>query len=310
VTTEIIRYHRDGDGVVLLTMDDPGRRVNLLSDGFLAALATVVDRLEAGRDAVTGVVLTSAKKTFHAGADLNAMAALDASAAELAARIGGCQRLLRRLERLGRPVVAAVNGAAVGGGYQLALACHHRIALDAPGSLIGLPEAGYGILPDLGGLTRTVRMLGVEAALGTVLLDGRRYPPREAADHGLVDELVTTREQLMARARRWIAGHPGAAQPWDTPGHRVPGPAAVPEALLVRARQAPGTVGVTIVAAAVEGARVDFDTALAVETRYAIELALDPFFHHRMTAVLDSRKLGAGAGVHPAPPRPSGHAGR
>jgi len=232
------------------------------------------------------------------------MAALDDGPAELAARISRCHRLFRRLERLGRPVIAAVNGAAIGGGYQIALACHHRIALDAPGSRIGLPEAGYGILPDLGGVTRTVRMFGVEAALDTLLLDGRLYAPREAADLGLVDDVATTPERMISQARRWIADHPGACQPWDVPGYRVPGSAGLPTVLpllaaAVRNRTggAVGKVGRNIVAAAVEGSQVDFDTALAIETRYAIELALDPVFRNRMTAVLDRREISANAAV-------------
>lgn len=299
---EVIRYERDDDGVVLFTMDDPDRKVNVLNEAFLDALTAAVDRLESERETVRGVIITSAKNSFHAGADLGGMADVrPGQAAELATRIGRCHSLFRRLEQLGRPVVAAMNGSAIGGGYELALACHHRIALDTPDALIGLSEATYGILPDLGGLTRAVRMFGIETALDSLLLDGRLYGVREARDRGLVDSVVTAPRSLLAQARRWIAAHPAAVQPWDTAHYRIPGGApgqpafaaslaVLPAALRMRTGGAPGKVGRNIVAAAVEGAQVDFDTALSVETRYAIELALDPLFGNLVNTALDRRE--------------------
>ncbi|MBV8995544.1 MAG: enoyl-CoA hydratase/isomerase family protein, partial [Pseudonocardiales bacterium] len=159
--TDSIRWEAS-DGIVTLTLDDPGKSANTINDRYVASMGHTLDRLEAQRDSITGVIITSAKKTFFAGADLNMLRTITPETArEFAAHIALVKSQLRRLEKLGKPVVAAINGAALGGGLELALACHHRIALDAPGSKIGFPEVTLGILPGLGGVTRTVRMLGL-----------------------------------------------------------------------------------------------------------------------------------------------------
>ncbi|MFI2760690.1 3-hydroxyacyl-CoA dehydrogenase NAD-binding domain-containing protein [Streptomyces echinatus] len=287
--TNMIRWEQDTDGVVLLTIDNPEGPVNLLSPLFERSLAATVDRLEAERDDITGVVITSAKKSFFAGADLTFLGqTAPERAGEFAAGADRSKALLRRLETLGRPVVAAINGSAIGGGLEIALACHHRIALDVGHSRIGLPEVTLGLLPGAGGLTRTVRMLGLHKALTEVLLTGRLFTPAKALAKGLVDELADSHEQLPALARRWIAEHPDAAQPWDTKGYRIPGghsasqstnafqsSVVMPIAATLR-KQGRGTPMIAphrLVAAAVEGTQVDIDTALKIETRYLAELA-------------------------------------
>lgn len=133
------------------------------------------------------------------------------------------KRDLRRIETLGKPVVAAVNGAALGGGYEIALACHHRVALDARGSKIGLPEATLGLLPGGGGVVRTVRLLGITDALLKVLLQGNQYDPRRALENGLVHEVATDHDDMLAKAHAFIDAHPESAQPWDVKGYRIPG---------------------------------------------------------------------------------------
>ncbi|MGW9433190.1 3-hydroxyacyl-CoA dehydrogenase NAD-binding domain-containing protein [Streptomyces decoyicus] len=285
MTDTMIHWKRD-DGIVVLTMDDPADSANLMNDAFAASLAVTVDRLEAERETVTGVILTSAKRSFFAGADLTVLRrTAPERAAELARSSDHLKGLLRRLETLGRPVVAAVNGAAIGGGLEIALACHHRIALDVTGSRIGLPEVTLGLLPGAGGLTRTVRMLGLQKALSSVVLTGRLFTPRQALEKGLVDEVAESAEEMFLQARQWIVQTPGAAQPWDVEGYRIPGGAAtsqtfnhsvvVPFSATVR-NQGRGTkvdAPHHILAAAVEGTQVDVDTALAIETRYLAELA-------------------------------------
>src|SRR2546429_7447797 len=140
MTENMISWDVDADGVVVLTMDDPDQSANTMNDTFRRSLTATVDRLEAEKDNITGVIITSAKKTFFAGGDLRLMSkATPADAAAIFDTSAGMKRDFRRLETLGRPVVAAINGAALGGGYEIALACHHRIALDAKGSQIGLP---------------------------------------------------------------------------------------------------------------------------------------------------------------------------
>ncbi|MFF3333136.1 3-hydroxyacyl-CoA dehydrogenase NAD-binding domain-containing protein [Streptomyces sp. NPDC002888] len=280
-----IRWEQDDTGVVTLVLDDPGQSANTMNQAFRASLAVIADRLEAEQDSIRGVILTSAKKTFFAGGDLRELIRVTPETAQELFE-GGMEvkRDLRRIETLGKPVVAAINGAALGGGFELALTCHHRVALDAPGSKIGCPEVTLGLLPGAGGVVRTVRLLGIADALLKVLIQGTQYSPRRALDNGLVDEVVDTPEELLARARAFIDAHPESQQPWDRPGYRIPGgtPAnpkfaanlpAFPATLRKQTNGAPYPAPRNILAAAVEGAQVDFDTAQAIEGRYFVELA-------------------------------------
>src|SRR5215475_8171987 len=282
----MMRWQRGEDGVVVLTMDDPTQNANTMNDLFATSLKATVQRLEAERSSISGVIVTSAKKMFFAGADLHLMLQLTkADAPQLTARVNEIKALFRRLGRLGRPVVAAINGAALGGGLEIALACHHRVALDAPGSQIGLPEATLGLLPGGGGVVRTVRMLGISDALLKVLLQGQRYKPRQAQEIGLVDEVVATPEAMLARARVWIAANPEAVHPWDLPKFKIPGgtpstPAlaanlpAFPANLRKQTKGADYPAQRNILAAAVEGAQVDLETADKIETQYFVDLAV------------------------------------
>ena len=171
----MITWDRGTDGVVTLTMDEPGASANTMNDVFISSLEQTLDRIEAEKEDITGVVITSAKKTFFAGADLNlVIQATPADAQRLELETARIKKALRRLETCGKPVVAAINGAALGGGLEIALACHHRIAVDARGSEIGLPEVSLGLLPGAGGVVRTVRMFGLQKALMEVLLQGQR----------------------------------------------------------------------------------------------------------------------------------------
>jgi 3-hydroxyacyl-CoA dehydrogenase / enoyl-CoA hydratase / 3-hydroxybutyryl-CoA epimerase len=280
-----IRWTHGEDGVVVLTLDAPGQSANTMNASYVAAMDEAVARLEEERDRVTGVVITSAKRTFFAGGDLHEiMAAGPEDAAAVLATATRIKSQLRRLEQLGRPVVAALNGTALGGGLEIALACHHRVAADTRGSRFGLPEVTLGLLPGGGGIVRTVRLLGVQDALSKVLLPGQQFTPSAARELGLVDEVVATTDELLPAALAWIEAHPEPVQPWDDKAYRMPGgtpsdpsPEAQLEALPVPLRKqltgARPPAPRAILAAAVEGARVDFDTALAVESRYFVELA-------------------------------------
>ncbi|MFL6117448.1 MAG: 3-hydroxyacyl-CoA dehydrogenase NAD-binding domain-containing protein [Catenulispora sp.] len=279
-----IRWERDADNVIVLTMDDPGQSANTMNRAFVEALGPVLDRLEAEQQEIAGVVVTSAKKTFFAGGDLKELIqAGPEDAAEVMARNVQIKALLRRLETLGRPVAAAINGAALGGGLEIALACHHRIALDAEGSEIGFPEVTLGLLPGAGGVVRSVRLLGIADALLKVLLQGQRYRPNAALEAGLVHEVVNTPGDLLAAAKAWVLANPQAAQPWDVPGYRIPGGdpknpkfaanlPAFPANLRKQLKGANYPAPRNILAAAVEGARLDFDNAMTVEARYFVEL--------------------------------------
>ncbi|MFF8598188.1 3-hydroxyacyl-CoA dehydrogenase NAD-binding domain-containing protein [Streptomyces sp. NPDC015232] len=279
-----IRWEQDETGVVTLVLDDPDQSANTMNQAFRASVKAIADRAVAEKDSIRGIIWTSAKKTFFAGGDLKDMIKAgpeDAQAIfDTAIEI---KDALRRIETLGKPVVAAINGAALGGGYEIALASHHRIALDAPGSKIGLPEVTLGLLPGGGGVARTVRLMGITDALLKVLLQGTQYNPKRALDNGLVHELAATPEEMLAKARAFVDAHPESAQPWDVPGYKIPGGTpsnprfaanlpAFPANLRKQLNGAPYPAPRNIMAAAVEGSQVDFETALTIESRYFTEL--------------------------------------
>ncbi|MFD6865798.1 3-hydroxyacyl-CoA dehydrogenase NAD-binding domain-containing protein [Streptomyces diastaticus] len=283
-TASTIRWEQDDTGVVTLVLDDPAQSANTMNAAFIRSIGEIADRAEAQKDTIRGIIVTSAKKTFFAGGDLKDMIrATPEQAQEIFERGLAIKKALRRIETLGKPVVAAINGAALGGGYEIALACHHRIALDAPGSKIGLPEVTLGLLPAGGGVTRTVRLLGVTDALLKLLLKGTQYSPVRALDNGLVHAVAETPEQMLVDARAFIDANPESAQPWDVKGYRIPGgtPAhpkfaanlpAFPANLKKQTSGAPYPAPRNILAAAVEGSQVDFETAQVIEARYFTEL--------------------------------------
>ena len=302
-----VRWERGDDGIAVVTLDDPARSANTMNDAYLAGMDALLDALAAD-DGLRGVVVTSAKKTFFAGADLAAMIGYgpdDAGTAfDLITRIKG---QLRRLETLGVPVAAAVTGTALGGGLEIALACHRRIAVDAPGVVYGLPEVTLGLLPGAGGVVRTTRMLGIEAAFTTVLAKGQRHKPAAALEAGIVDELVATREEAVARAREWVASGPPPHQPWEAPGYRIPGGTpstpelaavlpAFPANLRKQLKGAPMPAPRNILAAALEGTQVDVDTALRIESRYFVELLTGQVAKNMTQAFFfDLQTIGKGA---------------
>ncbi|WP_330454756.1 MULTISPECIES: 3-hydroxyacyl-CoA dehydrogenase NAD-binding domain-containing protein [unclassified Streptomyces] len=279
-----IRWEQDETGVVTLVLDDPNQSANTMNQAFKDSIAAIADRAEAEKDSIRGIIYTSAKKTFFAGGDLKEMIKIGPESAQLAFDTGtAIKNSLRRIETLGKPVVAVINGAALGGGYEIALAAHHRIALDAPGSRIGLPEVTLGLLPAGGGVTRTVRLMGIADALLKVLLQGTQYTPRRAQENGLVHEVAATPEEMLDKARAFIDAHPESQQPWDVKGYRIPGGTpsnpkfaanlpAFPSNLKKQIAGAPMPAPRNILAAAVEGSQVDFETALTIEARYFTEL--------------------------------------
>ncbi|WP_407836349.1 3-hydroxyacyl-CoA dehydrogenase NAD-binding domain-containing protein [Streptomyces sp. DSM 116496] len=279
-----IRWEQDETGVVTLVLDDPNQSANTMNQAFKDSIAAIADRAEAEKDSIRGIIFTSAKKTFFAGGDLKDMIRLRPEHAQLAFDTGtAIKASLRRIETLGKPVVAAINGTALGGGYEICLASHHRVALDAPGSKIGLPEVTLGLLPAGGGVTRTVRLMGIADALLKVLLQGTQYNPQRALDNGLVHELAATPEEMLAKAHAFIDANPESKQPWDVPGYRIPGGTpsnpkfaanlpAFPANLKKQLNGVPYPAPRNILACAVEGAQVDFETALTIEARYFTEL--------------------------------------
>ncbi len=306
-----IRYDVDADGIVVLTLDDPRSGANTMNDRYVTSMTQSVDRLYDERESVVGVVITSAKKTFFAGGDLTSMIrTTPADAQAVFAQLQQIKADLRRLERLGRPVVAAINGSALGGGLEIALACHHRIAVDDGRSEIGLPEVTLGLLPGAGGITRCVRMLGLQDALLNVLLQGQRNKPAKARAIGLLDQLVDSVDALVPAAKTWVLDHrddaEAASQPWDRPGYRIPGgtPAtpklaqvlpAFPANLRKQLKGAPYPAPRAILSAAVEGAQTDLETATRIESRYFVELVTGPISKNMIQAFFfDLQAINAG----------------
>ena len=300
-----IRYDTDAEGIVTLTFDAPGAPVNTMTQAWTNALTEAVDRILADKDQISGVILVSAKKTFFAGAELKDVLKLTvADGPRWYKEIEQTKRDFRRLETCGRPVVAAVAGAALGGGWELALAAHCRIALDEGRITLGLPEVTLGLLPGACGVTKLVRMLGLEAAL-PILMEGKTFSPREAFDLGLVQELAESVDDMLAKARAWIRANPTAQQPWDVKGYRMPGggpdnPKIAQMLAIAPAITSAKTRGLlpapeAIMACAVEGARVDFDTATRIESRYLIKLAVGKVAKNLITLFFNQTAIRSGA---------------
>ncbi|SFA55567.1 3-hydroxyacyl-CoA dehydrogenase NAD-binding domain-containing protein [Metapseudomonas otitidis] len=280
--TDAIRYEKGQDNIVVLTIDMPGQSANTMNAVYREAMGAIVDRLEAEKGDIAGVIVTSAKKTFFAGGDLNELIKVTQADAngfyQMILKIKG---QLRRLESLGKPVVAAINGAALGGGWEICLACHHRIALDESHVQLGLPEVTLGLLPGGGGVVRMVRLLGIEKAL-PYLAEGKKVRPDQALKAGLIHDIAKDRDELLAKARAFIAANPTAVQPWDVKGYKIPGGTPSTPAVAQMLAIAPSvlrdkTKGCfpapeKIMCAAVEGTQVDFDTAQLIEARYFTEL--------------------------------------
>jgi len=280
--TDAIRYEKGQDQIVVLTLDMPGQSANTMNGVYREAMAATVARLEAEKDGIAGVVITSAKKTFFAGGDLNELIKVDkAHAKEFYDGVVVLKAQLRRLETLGRPVVAAINGAALGGGWEICLACHYRVALDDNATQLGLPEVTLGLLPGGGGVVRMVRMLGLEKAL-PYLLEGKKVRPQQALQAGLINALARDRDELLAKSHAWILANPEARQPWDNKAYQIPGGTpsnpkvaqmlAIAPSILRSKTHGCFPAPEKILCAAVEGAQVDFDTAHLIETRYFTEL--------------------------------------
>jgi len=280
-----IRYQLEG-GIATLTFDEPGSPVNTMCRDWQEDLTTVTARVVQDRDVIQGIILASAKSTFFAGADLKGtMRLTPADAPAVFREIEQTKKNFRTLETLGKPVVTCINGTALGGGWELALVGHHRIAVDDRKIQLGLPEITLGLIPGASGITKMTRLLGLMGAQ-PYILESRLCSPREALDVGLVHALVPDAGALRAAALEWIATHPQAQHPWDEKGYRMPGGSvsdpqiaqalAVAPAMIKKNTRGLYPAPEYALAAMVEGALVDFDTALRIETRYLARLIVSP----------------------------------
>ena len=291
-----IRWEKDADNIVVLTLDDPNQSANTMNELYGKSMAAVVERLEKEKDEIAGVIITSAKKTFFAGGDLrDLLKARKEDGPQFLAGVTEIKGQLRVLETPGKPVVAAMNGTALGGGLEIALACHHRVAINDKSAQFGLPEVSLGLLPGGGGVTRIVRMLGIQDGLMKVLMQGQRMKADKAQKIGLIDELVADRDAMMVKAREWIKANPKAQQPWDQKGYKIPGGdpknpkfavnlPAFPANLKKQLKGANYPAPLAIMSAAIEGAAVDFDNASLIEGRYFVSLVTSQVAKNMITA--------------------------
>lgn len=278
-------YEKDADGIVTVTLDMEGQSANTMNARYIPMMEEILGRLQA-EEGLAGVVMASAKKTFFAGGDLHGLRAIESAGPESLAMFEANKAPFRAMEKLPVPFVAAINGAALGGGYEICLACNHRIVVDDPAAVVGLPEVTLGILPGAGGVVRLTKLLGLEKAL-PYLLEGKPAKPKQALKEGMVDEIVASRDELIPAAKAWIKANPDShTQPWDQKGFRYPGG----DALHPRVRQtimaAPAmlykkTRGLMpapekILDIAVNSMRMGFDAALRAESRGICALAVTP----------------------------------
>lgn len=270
------QWDLDENGIVTITFDASGKSANTMTAAWVAAMEEILARLRA-EPKLKGVVLASAKNTFFAGGDLDDILGNTLGADDLFAMIERNKAPFRALERLPVPVVAAINGAALGGGYEMCLAANRRIIVRSPKAILGLPEVTLGLLPGAGGIVRLTALIGLERAL-PFLTEGTTVAPEAALAAGLVDEIVETREDLIPAAKAWIAANPQAGvQPWDQKGFRYPGGEATSARIRQIATLAPTklfnkTRGLMpaperILDIAVNSMRMGIESALRAETR-------------------------------------------
>jgi len=305
---ELIAAQGEGQ-VALITFDEQGSPVNTMCRQWQDDLASVTAQVLADREklgaALKGIVLASAKSSFFAGADLKATMRLTPADAPAAfAEIERMKKHFRTLETLGIPVVACINGAALGGGWEVALIAHHRIAVNDRKTQLGLPEVTLGLMPGATGVTKMVRLLGLLGAQ-PYLLEGKLMNPQQAHDAGLVHALVDAPEALLPAALAHIAAHPQSAQPWDDKGYKMPGgtPAnpkiagalTVAPAMLKKTTRGRYPAPEAALCAMVEGALVDYDTALRIESRYLAGLMTSPVARNMInTFFFDMNAIKAG----------------
>ena len=310
------RLETDADGIALVTWDMPGKSMNVIDQGVIEELSEIVDKV-ANDAAIKGVVVTSGKDTFSGGADLTMLQALGRAFEELAKSKGRqaamqfffdqsrkLSQAYRKLETSGKPWVAAINGTCMGGAFELALACHRRIAADNPKSRMGLPEVKVGLFPGTGGTQRAARMMQTGDAL-QFLFKGEQLRPLKAKDMKLVDEVVPA-DKLIESAKAWIKNGGKGVQPWDIEGFKLPGGLVWskggmmtwPPANAIYRRETYDNypAAKAILKSVFEGLQLPMDRALTVESRYFAQILRSPEARAMIrTLFLSMQELNKGA---------------
>jgi len=304
-----IRFDKDSENIVTITFDAPGTPVNTMTaewqTAFTETVARLVSEIQREKTSIKGVILASGKKSFFAGAELKDVLKFAPDQGPAVFHwIEDVKKPMRALEKLGIPVVAALEGTALGGGWEIALCAHCRLVLDDPSIQLGLPEVTLGLLPGAGGVTKTVRLLGLQAAF-PYLVEGKTIRPQEAAKLGLVQGLASNRDDLFRMAREWINANPAPKQPWDDENYRMPGGGpsspkvsqmlAIAPAMVVEKTRGLYPGPKAILAVMVEGAYVDFDTALCIESRYLAKLAVGAVAKNLISLFFNRNAIKSGA---------------
>jgi len=269
------------NGIITVTIDQSDRKMNVIGDGFNEAFATLTDAFINNTDA-KGLILTSGKSTFVVGADIDQLAKIE-NAEQAFELVEDLKTSLRKLETAGKPVVAAMTGTALGGGLELALACHYRIAIDSPKTKLGLPEVKLGLLPGGGGTQRLPRLIGIQKAL-ELMTQGKELRPQQAVELGVIHDTAKDNEALISKAKAWINSNPKACQPWDERGFKIPGgdskhPKVVQVFSIAPAMANQKSHGnypaiTHILSSVFEGCLTDIDNGLKIESRYFVACAL------------------------------------
>lgn len=274
---------RDDAGIITVTIDQADRKMNVIGDGFTESFAALTDSFVADESA-KGLILTSGKEAFIVGADIDQLGQIE-TAQQAYDLVEDLKRSLRKLETSGKPVVAAITGTTLGGGLEVALACHYRIAIDSPKTKIGLPEVKLGLLPGGGGTQRLPRLVGIQKAL-ELMTQGKELRPSPAKDIGLINEIASDKADMLAKAKAWIAANPKFQQPWDVKGFKIPGGDPKHPKVAQVFSIAPAMANQKshgnypaiehIMSCVFEGCMVDIDTGLEVESRYFVACVLSP----------------------------------
>ena len=285
--SENIKINIGSDGIAILEIDVKDRPMNVITSDFAKELGERVDQV-INDESIIGAIITSSKNDFMAGADLKSMLPSLmklTNASEMVDAVVQSNGVSRNIETSGKPFVAAINGTALGGGLEICLACHHRIAIDRPDAVLGLPEVLVGLLPGGGGTQRLPRMIGVQNAL-ELMTQGKHIKPAVAKSMGIVDEL-SSKEDLISKAKQWIIDVGDPVKPWDKKGFKIPGgfdpntTSTIQIFSIVNAMVAKNTnhnypAPISIVSSVYEGCQVPIDTGLRIESKYFVKLLRDP----------------------------------
>ena len=285
--------YRIENNVAIISWNMTTSPMNVLNDVSIPEFESHLKNTYADPE-VKGIIITSEKNEFIAGADVKMLLKNnDKDPSETYKFSLDFNKIFRTLETCGKPVVAAINGTALGGGYEVCLSCHYRIALDNPKAQIGLPEVQLGLLPGGGGTQRLPRLIGMEPAL-LLMVEGKRVSPKEAHGYGMVNDLATTREELMEKAMKWVLANPKAIQPWDefdkktgaikarenykVPGGNVQSPTGMRTfaggtAMIMDKTKGNYPAPIEILSCVYEGLQVNMDRAIAVEVRHFVKVA-------------------------------------